>query len=267
MTEPFVATSIARRLIARMQATHDRRRISVFAGPPGIGKTTAIQQFSLRRPGEVAIVKVAKRNAREVLVLQHALEAVRRLGRSPHQHAANSIWELRKALFAAFCTWAGVKPAAARAGEIDRHSFPRLTIVFDEAQNLSREAIDTLRYWNDGDCGYTPFPLGLVFVGNSEFSLAGNSAGDSVISAAVADRALYLQTLDYADVTDDDLELFIEARHDLDPIALAAIVRAFRGPRSLRSLRRVGDLLEELREIAGKSPISAETVRQALELA
>src|SRR5581483_10240292 len=117
------------------------------AGPPGIGKSTAIQQFSLRRPGEVAKVQVAKRNAREVLVLQHTLEAVRRVARSPHQHVANSIWELRNALYAAACGWAGVKPAAARAGEYDPRTLPRLTLVFDEAQNLSREAIDALRYW------------------------------------------------------------------------------------------------------------------------
>ena len=76
----FIATSLARRLIARLQATHERRRISVFAGPPGIGKTTAIDEFSRRKTGEVAIVKVARRNAREVLVLQHTLEALRRLG-------------------------------------------------------------------------------------------------------------------------------------------------------------------------------------------
>jgi hypothetical protein len=266
MTE-FIATSIARRLIARMQATHERRRISVFAGPPGIGKTTAIDAFAKRCRSEVAIVKVARRNAKEVLVLQHALEAMRRLTGSSFQHAPSSVWDLRNDLFGAVCQWAGVEPGAARKGGYAAVAFPPLTLVFDEAQNLSREAIDGLRYWNDPDRCYAPFPLGLVFVGNSEFSLAGSSAGDSVISAAVADRALYLQTLEYADVTDDDLELFIEAQGALDPTALAAIVRAFRGPRSLRSLRRVGDLLDELREIAGRHSITAETVRQALELA
>src|SRR5438270_13878170 len=113
MTE-FVATSIARRLMARMQATHDRRRISVFAGPPGIGKTTAIDAFAARRRGEVAVVKVARRNAKEVLVLQHTLEAMRQLSGSAFQHAPSSVWELRNDLFGAICRWAGAEPGAAR---------------------------------------------------------------------------------------------------------------------------------------------------------
>ena len=267
MSDGFVATSIARRLIARMQATHERRRISVFSGPPGIGKTTAIDEFVRRRPGEVAVVKVSRRNAREVLVLQHTLEAMRRLAGSTFEHAPSSIWDLRNDLFGAVCHWAGAEPILARRGEYDAAAFPRLTIVFDEAQNLSREAIDGLRYWNDADRCYAPFPLALVFVGNNEFSLSGATASESVISAAVADRALYLQTFDYDDVTDDDLALFIDARRDLDANALAAVVRSFRTPRALRSLRRVGDLLDDLDEIAGSAAISVETVRQALELA
>ena len=267
MTELFVATSIARRLIARMQATHERRRISVFSGPPGIGKTTAIDEFVRRRPGEVAVVKVARRNAREVLVLQHTLEAMRRLAGSSFDHAPSSLWDLRNDLFGAICLWAGVEPLPARRGEYEAPAFPRLTIVFDEAQNLSREAIDGLRYWNDADRCYAPFPLALVFVGNNEFSLSGATASESVISAAVADRALYLQTFAYDDVTDDDLALFIDARRDLDAGALAAIVRSFKAPRALRSLRRVEDLLDDLDEIAGSGAVSAETVRQALELA
>jgi hypothetical protein len=268
MTEAaFVSTSIARRLIARMQATHERRRISVFAGPPGIGKTTAVDEFVRRRPGEVAVVKVARRNAREVLVLQHVLEAVRRLTGSSFEHAPSSLWDLRNDLFGALCHWAGVEPSPARRGEYDTQAFAPLTIVFDEAQNLSREAIDGLRYWNDPDRCYAPFPVALVFVGNNEFSLGGATASESVISAAVADRALYLQTFDYDDVTDDDLALFIETQRDLEPSALTAIVRSFKTPRAQRSLRRVSDLLDDLDEIAGGAAVTAETVRQALELA
>ena len=266
MTEPFVATSLARRLIARMQATHERRRISVFSGPPGIGKTTAIDEFVRRRPAEVVVVKVARRNAREVLVLQHTLEALRRLCGSAFDHAPSSLWDLRNDLFAELCRWAGAEPLPARRGEYAREAFARLTIVFDEAQNLSREAIDGLRYWNDADRCYAPFPVALVFVGNNEFSLSG-AATDSVISAAVADRALYLQAFDYDDVTDDDLTLFIESRLELAPAALSAVLRSFKAPRALRSLRRVEDLLDQLGELAGRGEVGAETVRQALELA
>jgi hypothetical protein len=250
-----------------MQATHERRRISVFSGPPGIGKTTAIDEFVRRRPGEVAVVKVARRNAREVLVLQHTLEALRRLGGSSFEYAPSSLWDLRNDLFGELCRWAGVEALPARRGEYEAAAFPRLTIVFDEAQNLSRESIDGLRYWNDSDRCYAPFPLALVFVGNNEFSLSGATVSDSVISAAVADRALYLQTFDYGDVTDDDLTLFIEARRDLDANALAMVLRSFKAPRALRSLRRVGDLLDELDQIAGGKVVTPDTVRLALEIA
>jgi len=260
----FVATSVARGLIARMTATHDRRRISVFAGPPGIGKTTAIEEFARRLPGEVAVVKIARRNAREVLVLQHVLEALRRLTASNFDYQSSAIWILRRDIFGAACAWGRLDVARARKGEYDPGSLPRLTLVFDEAQNLSREAIEGLRYWNDSDRCYAPFPLGLVFVGNNEFSLAGVSTTDSVISAAVADRALYIQTLEYDDVADQDLELFIQSKCELEPGALAALVRAFRGPRSLRSLRRVGDLIDDLTGEADGTSISVDDVRRHL---
>ena len=36
----YIATSISKTIVARMTRTHERRRISVFSGPPGIGKST-----------------------------------------------------------------------------------------------------------------------------------------------------------------------------------------------------------------------------------
>lgn len=188
MLDPFVATSIARRLMTRMQATHERRRISVFAGPPGIGKTTAIDAFSERAPGNIAIVKVARRNAREVLVLRHMLESLRRLGGSAHTHFPTSVWELRSDVFGALCAWAGADVAAARKGDYPVEGFPRLTLVFDEAQNLSRGAIEALRYWNDSDRCYAPFPVGLVFVGNNEFSLQADIDGSSATTSTSIGR-------------------------------------------------------------------------------
>ncbi|MDP3172819.1 MAG: AAA family ATPase [Phenylobacterium sp.] len=265
LTDAYVATSIARRLIARIQATHERRRISVFSGPPGIGKTTAIDVACSRRPDEMVVVKIARQNAKEVLVLQHLLEGLRRLGGSSLKHAPTSLWELRQKIYSTMCHWAGVDADAVRQGEHEPGKLGRLTVIFDEAQNLSRESIDALRYWNDTDRCYAPFPLGLVFVGNSEFSLAGGR--NSVISAAVADRALYVQTLAYNELTDEDLRLFISARVDAEPDAVAMIIRSFSGPRTVRSLRRVADLLEELADTADGRSINQGIVRGVLKIA
>jgi len=266
MTDAYIATSIARRLMVRMHATHERRRIAVFAGPPGIGKTTAIDALSRELPNGVVVVKVARRNAREVLVLQHVLDAIRRLAGSPSVHFPSSLWELRGDIFNAICGWAGAEPAAARRAEYPMAEFPRLTIVFDEAQNLSREAIEALRYWNDTDRCYAPFPLGLVFVGNNEFSLQTDLDGRSVISAAVADRALYVQTFDYSDVTDDDIRLYLEAKGIVDEAALGVLIRHINERRSSRSFRRIQDLVEELTENSAGEHVTVEAVRELLAL-
>ncbi len=266
MTDAFIATSIARRLIVRMHAAHDRRRIAVFSGPPGIGKTTAIDALCREIPDGAVVVKVARRNAREVLVLQHVLDAVRRLAGSPSVHFPSSLWELRNDIFSTICGWAGAEPAAARRAEYQVADFPKLTLVFDEAQNLSREAIESLRYWNDADRCYAPFPLGLVFVGNNEFSLQTDLDGRSVISAAVADRALYVQTFDYGDVTDDDIRLYLEASGIVDEGALGALIGHVNERRSSRSFRRIQDLVEELTETAAGKPATVEAVRELLAL-
>lgn len=267
MTDAYIATSIARRLIVRMHATHERRRIAVFAGPPGIGKTTAVDALNRELPSGVVVVKVARRNAREVLVLQHVLDAIRRLAGSPSLHFPSSLWELRGDIFNSICSWAGAEPAAARRAEYSASDFPKLTIVFDEAQNLSREAIEALRYWNDTDRCYAPFPLGLVFVGNNEFSLQTDLDGRSVISAAVADRALYVQTFDYSDVTDDDIRLYLEAKGIVDEASLGALIRHINARRSSRSLRRIQDLVEELTETSAGESVTAEAVRKFLAIA
>ena len=200
-------------------------------------------------------------------MLQHVLDAIRRLGGSPSVHFPSSLWELRSDIFGAICSWAGADPSAARRAEYQPTDFPRLTIVFDEAQNLAREAIESLRYWNDADRCYAPFPLGLVFVGNNEFSLQTDLDGRSVISAAVADRALYVQTFDYSDVTDDDIRLYLEAKGIVDEMALSILVRHINERRTSRSFRRIQDLVEELTENSAGSPVTVEAVRELLAMA
>jgi DNA transposition AAA+ family ATPase len=262
--ESFVETSVARRIIARLRRTHERRRISIFSGPPGIGKTTAVDAFKAEAPDAVAIVKVARQNAREVLALQHTLESVRHLADLPFLHAPSSVWELRNALFGAICQWAGADAIQARRGQYDPADFRPLTIVFDEAQNFSRAAIDALRYWNDPDRCYAPFPVGMVFVGNSEFSLKADAEGRSPISTAVADRALYVQALEYADLTDADLEMFLRAKGLTETTAVAAVLKYFRTSRAPRSLRRVEDLLDDLFDLAEGGPVTDAVVQEAL---
>ena len=258
MTSAFFPTSVARRLISRMQATHERRRISVFSGPPGIGKTTAIDAFRDRFDSDVVVVKVARRNAKEVLVLQHVLEAIRQVSASPRLAVPSSIWELRRYISRAVCDWADLDPDDLEAGE------RRVSVVFDEAQNLSREALEVLRFWNDGDRCYSPCPLGLIFVGNNEFALKSDAGGPSVISAAVADRALYLETFEYADVTDEDLALAFAAGGLTDPSVVAIALQAFRGPHTPRSFRRVMDYMADVRLVAGAGPLTADVIRQVI---
>jgi hypothetical protein len=267
MAANFVSTSLARRMISRMQVTHERRRISIFSGPPGIGKTTAVEAFRSRQPGTVVIIKISRRGAGEVLVLQHTVEAIRVLFRPPGEKFSSSTWQLRSDLFRVICEWAGADPRAAKRNEYLPITFPHLTIVFDEAQNLSRQAIDSLRYWNDADRCYSPIPIGIIFVGNNEFSLRPDTGGESPISMAVADRALYTQAFDYEDLTDDDLRLFIEARGVTDEGAVGMILRYFLRPRIARSLRRVSDLLDEIFDAADGRSIDEHIVRSTLAVA
>lgn len=142
---------------------------------------------------------------------------------------------------------------------------PPFTFIFDEAQYLSREAIEALRFWNDNDRGTTPFPVGLVFVGNNEFSLEEDSYGQSTLSGAVRSRALFIEPLDYADITDQDLVLFAQSRGVTDAAAIAAIVRYYSAPRIKRDLRNVERLLATLKRRANGEAVSGATVQEFLQ--
>jgi DNA transposition AAA+ family ATPase len=266
MTERFVPTSVARRLIARMRATHERRRISIFSGPPGIGKTTAIDEFRSLHPDNVVVAKIARRPAKEMLVLQHAIESFRRMTGAPERRIPRTIWLMRTQLFKEICAWSGLDPASTRAAHAPTETEKRLTFVFDEAQNLGRGAIEVLRYWNDADRCYAPFPVGLIFVGNNEFSLSADVGGESPISSAVADRALHIQALEYGDVTDADIEMFVAALGITERSSIDAILRFIRKSRSPRSLRRVADLIDDLKDLAEGQPLTGALVHQLVAL-
>ena len=254
----YVPTSIAVRMTARLRATHKRRGISVFSGPPGLGKTTAIEQFAIEFPGSVAVVKIATQGVRELGVMQHALEALRNI--RVHQgwpRSGQGTFEARHDLASEISAWAHNRiDTRIRNPDLEREAGP-LSLVFDEAQNLSRNAIECLRYWNDRDRCYGPFPIGLVFVGNNEFALKADKSGTSAISAAVADRSLYIERFEYADLSNADLRLFLSAKGIGDPGALDALMKHFSTPRVPRSLRQVLRVALDVLDEAAGDPVTA----------
>ncbi|HEX4196750.1 MAG TPA: ATP-binding protein [Caulobacteraceae bacterium] len=267
----YVATSVVSTLLAHMQKSHDRRRIAVFSGPPGIGKSTAIGRFQAAEECKVAVVSVPpgpKGGLKSTAALQLALEAIYEVCPSAHRDTTPTNYVmLRGRMFGVICEWAGFDGSRKQQRESAEQWSPHYTIIFDEAQNLSPEAIEVLRFLNDATGGYSPFPIGLIFVGNNEFILKSDRRGQSVLSAAVADRALYVETLTYADVRDDDLKLFFEAGGLVDPNALQLVIHHFGTGRADRSFRRAADLLSELNIEADRQPVTAELVRDFLFLA
>lgn len=220
--ESFTKTTIARRMLHWATITHERRGISVISGPPGIGKTKALTHFQEASPEEVVLVKAARNWTNSgVTAIRYMAEAIRNsVSESDRYYVPNNIYELRTAIYRDLCDRDGRNMVRAKKGEYSQEHFRSLTVIFDEAQWLSVAAIDQLRLWNDCEGCYSPVPFGILLVGNDEFLLASNKNGESVISNAMSDRALYVESLGYNDVTDDDIRLYLESRGLVDEEAI-----------------------------------------------
>lgn len=255
-------TSVYRIMRTMLTETHDERGISVLSGPPGIGKTTAIDAFARDFDGQCLVVKVMPGSkgvgASPVAVLQAIIQAYcDTLDRAPSSYLSSSLphltREFRNLLVA----------------EHYRHpeeiAHQRLTIVFDEAQYLKRVSIEMLRFWNDADRSAMPFSMGLVFVGNTEFALAPGRDGESVLSDAVRDRVLHYEELDYVNLSSDDLRAVAFARGVEDTAAVAAIIHYFTATRlKQRSLRQLDRIIASCRRTAGAEPITLDVVNNTL---
>lgn len=224
----LIHTAIVKRLFARMQRTHDRRRASFFVGPAGIGKSTAIEAFRRANLGEVMVVRVLKRGLTGPQALQQLLIALRTRDGRENGYITNATSEVQR-----YVALELERAAAGLDRDADPDAFPKLTIVFDEAQRLTNGAIDALRDYNDphGFCRGL-FPLGLIFVGNNELSLHAANGGASLIDEGMADRLLYRERLTYDDVERADLDAFVRSQGVNDNEAVLAIVGTFAGPRS-----------------------------------
>lgn len=258
VSEPPVETSVVRFIRTRMQVTHEERAICVVSGPWGIGKTTAVRAFASTNRNYCVVVKVeqgsTRRGASPVRVLQQTVEALRPgIGRSPRAALSNAYWSLRQMLYNSLKEWA--EPA---------HPLPLFSVIFDEAQYLSREAIEMLRFWNDSDSTVAPFPVGLIFIGNSEFALEEEASAQSALSGAVRSRALFIEALGYEDVLDEDITRFLHSRGIYDHEAVALMLAHFRQRRVRRDFRHLDRLNDALRRRAQGAPISASVVNSLL---
>lgn len=258
---PFIPTSLARALCARMEDVHQRQAIGVFAGPWGIGKTRAIHAFADEHENGVVVVNVEpgsnQKGRTPVATMQLISEAfLRRHGHWGYGAPPSSSHQvLRNQLFNH--AWDELA-AADGAG--------RLTLVFDEAQNLSRSAIEMLRFWNDRQQAAMPRPVGLIFVGNQEFALEEDATGQSVISGAVRSRARFIGSFSYDDLTQDDIGQIVMSRGVSDPTAVAEIIEYFcrRDPRIRRDLRQIVRVVEDCRLRAEGAAVTAEIARRVL---
>lgn len=254
-------TSVMRRLVARMQRTHDRRRASFFVGPPGIGKTTAIEAFVNANPGAVAKVQVAKRGVTGPQILQQLLLALRSLDGRETGYVTSATSEIQRYVGLEIYRLGGELPRDDRP-----ENFPLVTVVFDEAQRLTNGAIDALRDYNEPHylCRGT-FPIGMIFVGNNELSLQASEHGTSILDEGMADRLLYRDRLTYDDVERTDLELIVRTMGISDDQAVAAVVSNYFGQfGQQRSFRRVIDFVDELNDEAMGKAVTASTVRKVL---
>jgi len=259
----LVRTAVLSRLVARMQRTHDRRRASIFVGPAGIGKSTAVEAFRAANAGDVMVTRVPGRGLTGLQALQQFLLALRARNGGGSSYMMRSMSVVQHYIALEIEKAAGEGYRDAKPDE-----FPKLTIVFDEAQRLTNGAIDALRDYNEphGFCRGA-FPIGLIFVGNNELSLQAGNGGASLIDEGMADRLLYRDRLTYDDVEHSDLASFARSQGVSDDGAIGAIVSTFVGPRVQRSFRRLADLIDDLRDEARGGNVTRETVRSYFALA
>lgn len=258
---PFVETSVTKLISMRMKITHEECGITVVSGPWGIGKTTSIDHFAAAHADECMIVKIepvqSKKGAGPLPVLHQVAEAmVNRYAPHTYVGVSSPQWDVRRHIARIL---ANLPFPKGTTSETRRFSF-----IFDEAQYLNRQAIEMLRYWNDGDRNNFPFPVGLIFVGNNEFALEENIKGESVLSGAVRSRLMFEVPLAYTHVGDHDLVRFAQSRGVNDEGALKDFVEHFSDPRVKRDLRSAEQLLRVFRRRAGDGPVTHEIVQSIL---
>lgn len=264
---PYFVSTLASDMEDLMAITHARQRISAFAGPVGIGKSRAVEHFEENRSSEVIVITAKSQPTRTIETLYEIAQAIRRkAGQSPLVTSSGKS-SLNAAIREARQQWWTTSLLAQPCGENNRGV--RQTLILEEAQNYAPKTISSIRYFNDRDnLGLNP--LGMIFVGNSEFSLMPSGNGSTPLSLAVADRMLYRETYTYAAVTNEDVRRHIEGYGVVPTEVIALMIKNLERllPRltdgtSQRSYRNIDRLLNILAAAAKDGPMTVEAFREA----
>lgn len=265
----YVSTSISRAILSRLDRVHRRRKIGIYAGPPGIGKTVTLERFQAENPGRVAIATLLpgpKGGVGAVMAGHLMLKAIGAVvGGGWGDRAPSGRLDLMSELHHAICGWAEIPVGSQRRGG-KVQDVPPLTMVFDEAQYISKDALEFLRHIFDAKTSHTPVKVSMFFIGNAEFSLAPLASGNNVFSDSFGDRCFEPETWSYDHVTDDDLRLVADHLCLIDADGLDFVLSHFSRRRD-RSFRRLTELLDELDEESNGQSISRNHVAAVLGLA
>jgi hypothetical protein len=244
---------------SELELAHQTRWNCIISGPPGIGKTTAIEKWRFPYGDQTLLITVPEPNrgkghspAQAMLLI---LEAIYGKYSCSIPRTSDSII-LRNAAEHAI-------DRAFREQGYHRADW-RFTIVFDEAQGLSESALNALRHWWDNADQFFPEKVVFVFVGNDEFSMKVNSKGKSIISNALKSRSLHPLTLTRADLSLEEVEAFIRAKGIEEKAVIREFVDYVKGNDDRRDFRTLTQLLDRCRTYTSGGPVTSDIARRAL---
>jgi DNA transposition AAA+ family ATPase len=149
----FIPTLTANLILEKLREADERGALALLYGPPGIGKTFAIEEFvdRVEKPNNPEKPEVLPVTAHSASTPKSLLAALCLQVGIPHQATASTLAEslVRK-------LWTGHPSTAAQGGEPKSN---RYLIIVDEANHLNIEAMELLRYV------YDLGRLGVVLVG------------------------------------------------------------------------------------------------------
>lgn len=219
----FVETTVAARVIDMLDIAHRHSWMISIQGPPGIGKTTAVEEYARRAKAKVWRF-TARRDTAAVGPMMRALA---------QQFAGTCdvrTYENVRALLEA-ASWA----------RLDRGPL----LVIDEAQNLNADTLEELRSVHDEG------KIGIAFIGNHTFVDRHNGKRSNLVASPQFVSRLQL-TMDLTGVEPGDAEAVARLHGITGGGTIKRLALLARGPRGLRVLDGIVGLANE--HAAGAPP-------------